>query len=130
MTTKSNSLSRNFIFFSRLLFQRHGDHSSHSKEEEEDANAFVWKMLVLLVAIYAFYLVESMFALVSRLFHGNSVDDDGSDGGHGHSHHFVPEAQSSSNQKAAKFPRHQAGRIIAVCAVAQSCCSVKPLTSD
>jgi len=86
----------------------HGDHSSHSKEEEEDANAFVWKMLVLLVAIYAFYLVESMFALVSRLFHGNSVDDDGSDGGHGHSHHFVPEAQSSTNQKAIDRKRGRA----------------------
>ena len=68
---------------------RSEDHSSHSQEEEEESKSFIWKMLVLLIAIYVFYLVELLFAFVSRRFNGIDTH-----------HHIVPEPHSAIKLKA------------------------------
>ena len=73
-----------FIISSEI---RSGDHSSHSDEEE--SKSFIWKMLVLLIAIYVFYLVELLFAFVSRRFNGIDTH-----------HHIVPEPHSAIKLKA------------------------------
>ena len=62
---------------------------------------FVWKMFLLLVGIYGFYLVETLFAVVGQIISNGAVepDDEKNNNSHGHSHHFVPEAQSSRRKK-------------------------------
>jgi len=58
-------------------------------------------MFLLLVAIYGFYLVETLFAFVGQIISNGAVepDDEKNNNSHGHSHHFVPEAQSSRRKK-------------------------------
>lgn len=70
----------------------------HEDHEEEGPKDFIWKMFVVFIAIYVFYLLESFFSFLSRAFH-NVEPTDEEHHGHGHSHHFVPKKESSCHEK-------------------------------
>ena len=67
----------------------HERHHDHDHDHGEESMGFVWKMFLLLVAIYVFYLVESLFSILFR--GGAEVEPT-----HGHSHNLVPKLSTSN----------------------------------
>ena len=67
-----------FVFVQALGLHAHEDegHGAHDSHEEED-NGFVWKALVVLAAIYGFFLFET-------LMHLGLKSKIGEHGGHSH----------------------------------------------